>query len=137
MHKKNLIIPVLGIIVFYLILQASGVKTICYFKGLSGIPCPGCGYTRSFLHLFKGDIKGAFFYHPLFILPVISVVLLYLQYIKKLKIPGKIWLLFVILLFVVYGIRMLLFFPHTAPLDFERNAIFPKTIEFLYTKIHG
>src|SRR5512135_720360 len=31
----------------------------CAFKGLSGIPCPTCGSTRSLVHLSHGDIASA------------------------------------------------------------------------------
>ena len=33
---------------------------MCPFKLLTGVPCPGCGMTRAYLHLFEGDIQGAF-----------------------------------------------------------------------------
>lgn len=137
MNKDKLMIPAIGMIGFYLILHAFGINTICYFKGLTGIPCPGCGFTRSFLHLFQGDVRGAFFYHPLFIIPIFCAFLLFLQYIKKIKISRNVWLGIVIIMFIVYGIRMYLLFPHTPPLDFEQNAIFPMLYQFLYSKIHG
>ena len=34
--------------------------TICGFKNLTGLPCPGCGLTHSFCALGKGDVGGAF-----------------------------------------------------------------------------
>ena len=33
--------------------------TICGFKNLTGLPCPGCGLTHSFCALGKGDVGGA------------------------------------------------------------------------------
>src|SRR5262245_33544514 len=39
--------------------------TICAFKNLTGLPCPGCGLTHSFCALAKGDIGGAFLFNAL------------------------------------------------------------------------
>lgn len=33
---------------------------ICPFRMLTGLPCPGCGLTRSWVHLMHGDVGGAF-----------------------------------------------------------------------------
>jgi len=39
--------------------------TICAFKNLTGLPCPGCGLTHSFCALAKGDIGDAFLFNAL------------------------------------------------------------------------
>jgi hypothetical protein len=48
--------------------------TICMFKAITGLPCPGCGLTHSFCALGKGNIPGAFGYNalgpPIFLLAV-------------------------------------------------------------------
>ena len=45
--------------------------TICGFKNLTGLPCPGCGLTHSFCAMGKGDVLAAFGYNllgpPLFL----------------------------------------------------------------------
>jgi hypothetical protein len=45
--------------------------TICGFKNLTGLPCPGCGLTHSFCAMGKGDVLRAFGYNllgpPLFL----------------------------------------------------------------------
>ena len=38
---------------------------ICLFRRLTGIPCPGCGMTRAFAHLAKGEWAAAWVSHPL------------------------------------------------------------------------
>ena len=48
---------------------------MCPFKLLTGVPCPGCGMTRAYLYLFEGDIQGAFYFHPLFWLIPLLVLL--------------------------------------------------------------
>ena len=37
----------------------------CFFRGITGIPCPTCGITRGTQCLFLGDIPGAWLYNPL------------------------------------------------------------------------
>ena len=61
------------IIVLYIFYTIIGIG--CPIKFLTGISCAGCGMTRAWICLFSLDIKGAFYYHPLFFLPIIYLVL--------------------------------------------------------------
>jgi len=45
--------------------QSGNYFTICAFKNLTGLPCPGCGLTHSFCALAKGDIGDAFLFNAL------------------------------------------------------------------------
>ena len=36
----------------------------CLFRFVTGLPCPGCGGTRAFAAVLRGDLIHAFFYHP-------------------------------------------------------------------------
>lgn len=36
----------------------------CPIRTVTGIPCPGCGMTRSCLALAQGDFASAWFLHP-------------------------------------------------------------------------
>lgn len=38
----------------------------CVFQWLFGVPCPGCGMTRAWLSVLRGQLTAAFAYHPLF-----------------------------------------------------------------------
>jgi Protein of unknown function (DUF2752) len=38
---------------------------ICPFRRLTGLPCPGCGMTRAFAHLAKGEWSAAVRDQPL------------------------------------------------------------------------
>jgi hypothetical protein len=38
---------------------------LCLFRTVTGIPCPLCGLTRSFLSTARGRWRDAFLYHPL------------------------------------------------------------------------
>ncbi len=50
----------------------------CVFKGLTGIPCPTCGSTRSVMHLSHGNMLSAFAMNPLTTLCLISAVLYFI-----------------------------------------------------------
>lgn len=39
--------------------------TLCAFKNLTGLPCPGCGLAHSFCALAKGRVSQAFGYNAL------------------------------------------------------------------------
>jgi hypothetical protein len=38
---------------------------VCLFRRVTGLPCPGCGMTRAFAHLAKGEWRAAVHDHPL------------------------------------------------------------------------
>ena len=38
----------------------------CFYMRTFGLPCPGCGLTRAWLHALHGDLRTAVVYHPLF-----------------------------------------------------------------------
>ena len=39
--------------------------TVCWFKAATGIPCPGCGLTRSMSCALHGMLGESWNYHPL------------------------------------------------------------------------
>jgi hypothetical protein len=47
--------------------------TLCVFKGLTGLPCPTCGSTRTFGRLFALDFAGALAMNPLTTLVAVLV----------------------------------------------------------------
>jgi len=43
--------------------QGAGIQ-ICFFRYLTGLPCPGCGLTRSFSCILHGEFARGYGYHP-------------------------------------------------------------------------
>lgn len=99
------IMAVAAIAVIYLILSLIGIG--CPIKFFTGVSCAGCGMTRAWLKLFRMDLSGAYYYHPLFWLPVpVAAVLLFRNKINKILFNAVI-IMAVFLLFAVYIVRML------------------------------
>lgn len=51
-----------GGIVIAALLPAGGIEdgpVLCPFRALTGLPCPGCGLTRSWVYLMHGDIGSS------------------------------------------------------------------------------
>lgn len=72
---------------FFLNTNEEGI-TICWFKTISGLPCPACGSTAGIVEIFKGHFHKAFHYNPfayssLFILIVASLWVIYDIVLKK------------------------------------------------------
>lgn len=122
--KNKIFIVVITIIVIsltYLVLKkfSTITGTICLIRGIIGIPCPSCGMTRAIKEFLNGNIINAFRYNPLFWLPFISILLVYLN--KKLL--KKVLIISIILLFSVYLIRMKIYFPNIEPMNVNEKAI--------------
>jgi hypothetical protein len=99
----------------------------CVFRRVTGIPCPGCGMTRAHLAALQLDFKTAFFYHPLWFLPVplIGLQILFPEGIFERKSWNQCLIGFLIVVVLgTYIIRMLLFFPDTPPMEYTNQSVF-------------
>ncbi len=101
---KNALPAILAVVLVYVMFHITGIG--CPVRFVTGISCPGCGMTRAWLSLLRLDLAGAFYYHPLFLLPAIAVIM----HILRPKLPGKvygIWLFTLIVLFsIIYLLRL-------------------------------
>jgi hypothetical protein len=49
-----------GFLLFRVWVPAPGTQnTVCLIRRFTGLPCPGCGMTRAFAHLAKGEWAAA------------------------------------------------------------------------------
>jgi hypothetical protein len=71
-------------------------RSLCFTRRVLGIPCPGCGLTRAFAHLAKGEWAAALAAHPLAPLFAAEVVLAWLAWgraaLRNLPLPRPVWL---------------------------------------------
>lgn len=99
------IIAALALTYGYVVLFVTG----CPLRAVTGIPCPGCGMTRAYLSLLRGDWQAAWQYHPLFWL--VPAALLTLS-IKKGPLASRkgravLWTAIAAAFILVYLIRLL------------------------------
>ncbi len=78
----------------------------CPIRFLTGISCPGCGISRALIALLKGDVASAFYYHPLFWLPMVIVVLWFFRRKWSGAQVRRFLIACIILYLAVYMIRM-------------------------------
>lgn len=113
-------------VVIYVALKINSMITtsICFIRGITGIPCPACGITRAYSSLLKGQILQAVYFHPLLLAPI-PVIVIYIfkkeKFEKCIKIVGTIAI-------IVYIIRMIIMFPNVEPMKFNKNGIIPRII---------
>jgi hypothetical protein len=121
----------LGCGIFFLLMTDGN---LCVFKRIFGLPCPGCGLTRAILCLLRFDLKNAFFYHPLFLVPPFLGLLLAFRkkpIFNSIYCNNVFWRVLAVLLITVWVIRMILLFPSTPPFDFNPHALVPRALHFL------
>jgi hypothetical protein len=59
--------------------QIGHLPSVCLFYNLTGLPCPGCGLTRSFVCLGHGHLRESLYWHPLGIVIYGVFLLLWLR----------------------------------------------------------
>lgn len=72
-----------------LTLPAGPEGTICLFRRLTEVPCPGCGLTRAFVHLARGEWLAALADHPL--APLVALELAAGWVLWGLALAGRVW----------------------------------------------
>ncbi len=125
---KNTIIPLcLAFAAFWIFQYFIGYH--CPVRLITGFSCPGCGLTRAWRSVFHGDLKQAFYWHPLFLLPIPLVLIMAFEDM----IPRKIFLTLMSLIagifIAVYIYRMAVSHP-AMDRDFH-NGLFYRTISYM------
>ncbi|WP_425353929.1 DUF2752 domain-containing protein [Anaerofustis butyriciformans] len=116
MKKKNIkkYILILTVIALYAFI-INITKINCPIRYILGLPCPFCGTTRALISFLNGNIKQAFYYHPLFILSIPFLILLITsneKYFFKMNRKTRTCILsFIAILYIaIYIIRMIFFY---------------------------
>ena len=76
--------------------QIAHLPSVCLFYALTGLPCPGCGLTRSFVCISHGHWRESLHWHPLglviygvFLLLWLRCGLYWLRGITLLSLPAQ------------------------------------------------
>lgn len=86
----------------------------CPIRFLSGIPCLGCGMTRAWIQVLHGNIRTAFYFHPLWLCPPLFVLLYLFLRPKYRRAYDFFAILFSCLFVAAYGIRVYMHNPIVA-----------------------
>jgi hypothetical protein len=62
---------------------------LCAFYELTGIPCPGCGLTRSWVSALHGDLGASLTHHPLGWLVLLYVLAQGVRHAAWLALPAR------------------------------------------------
>ena len=88
----------------YLLLEIFGIT--CPIKWITGISCGGCGMSRAWLSVLRGDFAAAFAFHPLWPVPPAALAMI----IFRKKIPQRLFwgtmAVFLVAFVVCYFIRL-------------------------------
>lgn len=103
--RKSLLVFIVMVSIIYGILQFFGIT--CPIKFMTGISCPSCGMTRAYLSLLRLDFKSAYYYHPLFVLPALGLIIYIFRDKFSKKFLRAIEVSFVLVFLIVYVFRMM------------------------------
>lgn len=60
----------------------------CVFKNLTGLPCPGCGLSRSMVAIAHGELRQSLYYHRLGLLTFLYVLVQFIYRIGAIAAPA-------------------------------------------------
>lgn len=128
MIRKEDIKGLVIIALFYLFIESIGIT--CPIKFITGISCAGCGMSRAYVSLIKGDVAMAFYYHPLFMLP--PVLLLSLIFRNRMNDKMfKVLISICVILFVAVYVFRLIDTSDDIVVCSINNGMFYKAIEYI------
>lgn len=121
------------------LLIAAVLCCLYYFIGcpvyfVFGIPCPGCGMTRACFSVLSGQLAQAFQWNPLWpVLPPFLVLLAVKdgRIFRSKRINTSVYAVVFALTAGVYALRMILLFPHSAPMVYNGNSVINKIFDIL------
>lgn len=133
--KKNIAIIAAGILLYALISYITG--TACWFQATIGVPCPGCGSSRALQAIVRRDFAEAFFWHPLIVLSLIILPVLAVRHSVFRKKPHtaletKLIIGITVLYAAVFVVRMVIMFPHTAPMVMHEDTVWRLVFRLIF-----
>lgn len=94
---------------------------VCPTRILFGMPCPGCGLTRSVSLLFKGEWKESIWMHPMGIWIFPEILLWIMEWYKRKthRLSQYYLILWTVICVLIYCYRMPQRFPDLSPMVYE------------------
>lgn len=114
-------------------------RAFCPLVIFTGFPCPGCGITRASVCLLAGRWGQAWRLNPV-VFPVMAAAVYFAvnRYLLGKRARGFKWMIgaILVLLLVVYGIRMYLYFPERVPYIYTHDNILARMFPFYGRFLH-
>lgn len=123
----------LTILVLYFLLTGLIFGQVCPSKLLCGLPCPGCGLVRGCLSFLTLQFHESFIYNPTAGLWIAGILyLLICRYLlgKPCKGALPLFVIICIITVIVYGVRMLLYFPGTGAMYYYPHNLLQFILKF-------
>ncbi len=118
---KQMLLLELGILLLVLILfmvwKLNIIRLIppCFLYKTFGILCPACGGTRCVTNFMLGNFQESFFYHPIFFMTIVYLIIVNFIYLlnvitkKEIAVnlypKAKFWIFFSVILVVFFLVR--------------------------------
>lgn len=119
---KDILYPAAVIVFVYAVFHFVGIG--CPIKFATGISCLGCGMTRAWVSVLKLDFAAAFYYHPLFMIPPIAIIVYFVKSKINIKIYKIIMLTMVIAFITIYMYRLIFTDGDIVVFEPQNNIIF-------------
>ena len=113
-------------LVIYYMLTHEVFHAFCPMVIVTGLPCPGCGMSRSIFYLLTGQFGRSFALSPFAIFWILlGSWFVYVRYVKGKRVKG-IYLFMgclCVAMMVYYVYRMFTVFPSTAPMIYREDNV--------------
>lgn len=132
--------PVAAVVAVYTVLVNLIFHAFCPMVIVTGLPCPGCGMTRSLFFLATGRVGQSLWIHPMGVpIAVLIFYFLWNRYVLGRNAKGMKVLVIaaIVLLVILYIWRMRLYFPDRIPYVYEEDNILAKTLPFYEQILHA
>ncbi len=98
----------------------------CPMIQITGLPCAGCGLTRAFLFILRGEFERAVYIQPMaFAVIAFVAYCAFFRYLKGTKIVAfsPLFVILVSGMLVFYVVRMVLYFPDRVPYVYAQDNL--------------
>ena len=123
----------------YIIMVNLIFHNFCPMVIVTGLPCPGCGLTRSVIYMISGKIAQSVYINPMGI-PIACILAYFFfnRYILGRKAKGMMTLItcVILLLIVLYIWRMYVYFPNRVPYVYIEKNILSQYFGFYEQILH-
>ncbi len=121
---------VLAVVFLYAVMEAVGIT--CPIKFVTGISCAGCGMSRAWLSVLRLDLQKSFYYHPLFWLPPVFLIVVFLKKHMSKRTYQTIMFTILSIYVIIYLYRLILGNNDIVVFQPENNIVF-RIIRKLYS----